>query len=184
VRILRQANAGEAAARNRGIREARQPLIAFLDQDDIWMPRKLALQVPVLDGDAAVDVVFGPHRLFAEDGARWFRRSLLGEILIARLPGTLLVRRSVVDEIGLFREDLRLGSDVDWIWRAGDAGIRFQRVEEDVLLRRVHDSNASMDKPLFSRGLIEAAHAALKRKRHLESPEGPDARARPAAFQA
>ena len=40
VRLLRQANRGVSAARNRGIAAARGDLIAFLDSDDLWLPRK------------------------------------------------------------------------------------------------------------------------------------------------
>ena len=39
--VLRQSNRGVSAARNRGIALARGRLIAFLDSDDLWLPRKL-----------------------------------------------------------------------------------------------------------------------------------------------
>ena len=38
IRVISQRNAGEGAARNRGITEARAELIAFLDADDAWEP--------------------------------------------------------------------------------------------------------------------------------------------------
>ncbi|MEJ2283153.1 MAG: glycosyltransferase family A protein, partial [Desulfobacterales bacterium] len=43
--VYRQSNRGVSAARNRGIAAATGRLIAFLDSDDLWLPRKLSSQV-------------------------------------------------------------------------------------------------------------------------------------------
>jgi hypothetical protein len=47
--VLRQANAGPGAARNRGIKEARGEVIALLDGDDFWMPEYLASVLKLFD---------------------------------------------------------------------------------------------------------------------------------------
>ena len=169
LRVIRQPNGGEAVARNRGIQKSEQPLIAFLDQDDLWLPQKLSLQFRVLQADASVERVFGQHRLFVEDDTRWFRQDLLGKDLTAELPGSLLVRRTVFERIGQFREDLRRGSDVDWICRAQDAGVKSQLVDAVLLLRRVHQANSSIDETLFMHGLLDVARASVQRKRHLST---------------
>ena len=45
VTYIRQQNGGPASARNEAVRHSRSPLIAFLDADDVWLPRKLERQV-------------------------------------------------------------------------------------------------------------------------------------------
>ena len=57
VRLIRQANAGPGAARNRAAREARGDWLAMLDADDTWLPHKLERQLPFGE-PAAVGLVF------------------------------------------------------------------------------------------------------------------------------
>jgi len=94
IHYLRTANQGAGTARNRGVREAHHPLIAFLDSDDEWMPDKLALQRTLMTrrpdvlfsfSDFAVreDVDGSEHRFYL---SRWHKDTRSwGEILG---PGT------------------------------------------------------------------------------------------------
>lgn len=56
IRLVRQANAGVSAARNRGIAEARYDLLAFLDADDVWLPDYLATQLALVQRYPACSV--------------------------------------------------------------------------------------------------------------------------------
>jgi glycosyltransferase involved in cell wall biosynthesis len=58
ARVIRQANAGPAAARNRAIREAASPWIAFCDADDLWLPQKLELTRRAHEMRPGVDLLF------------------------------------------------------------------------------------------------------------------------------
>ena len=102
---------GGAGARNCGIREARGELVAFLDDDDEWLPEKLGRQVAVMN-NAPDDVGFcatavlnifdcREQETVIEDGVTDF-----SEIALRRFKGfltsTLVVRRHVIEEVGMF----------------------------------------------------------------------------------
>ena len=59
VRLISQANGGVAAARNRGIAEARGKLIAPIDADDLWASTKLEKQIATMaEGGPGVGLVY------------------------------------------------------------------------------------------------------------------------------
>ncbi|MCR4805822.1 MAG: glycosyltransferase [Clostridia bacterium] len=60
-------NGGVAAARNRGIAEAKGDLIAFLDDDDEWAPEKVAVQVSLFEKDPDLGIAFVTGRVINED---------------------------------------------------------------------------------------------------------------------
>ena len=125
LRYLRQPeNAGVAAARNRGLREARAPLVAFLDDDDEWFPHKLALQTELFRRvPPDVGMVYTGVETVSADGSRSLmipsaRGDLYRELLVRNLlhgaPSSALIRRNVITQVGFFDEALPAIEDYDY----------------------------------------------------------------------
>lgn len=146
VRSERQAHAGAAAAVNRGVVLCGGELIAFLDADDVWAPRKLALQHARLAADPRLDMVFGHVEQFRSDELTSAERAGLRRPAgtapgISR--GTMLIRRAALHRVGPFGESWAVGEFLDWYARAVDLGLRSATLPEVVMRRRLHGANSS-----------------------------------------
>lgn len=118
IRLLQQANAGVAAARNAGAASTGAQFLAFVDADDLWAPTKIELQLNALQsGGPAVGLVYcwyasigcddrvvtyGPQPL--DEG--WVLERLFAANLIGN-GSTILVRRSAFEAVGGYDPSLR-----------------------------------------------------------------------------
>ena len=168
VRHFSQSNQGNAAARNRGIAEAAGEHIAFLDQDDLWTPNKLAAQMQFLRKNPAYLAVVGHQRYIAEPGGErpaWIRPELWEQDHTGYVPGSLLARRELFDVVGRFDARYRYGSDSDWFFRAQDTGVKIGVIPQTVLLRRIHEGNLSHDVRGSKSDMLRLVRASIGRHR-------------------
>ncbi len=124
VRLLYQENKGVSTARNLGIKAAQGEWIAFLDSDDEWKPEKIDKQTKV--------IVDNPDYLICHTNETWIRRGVrvnpmkkhqkYGGYIFQRClplcvisPSSVMIHRSVFDDVGLFDESLPACEDYD-LW--------------------------------------------------------------------
>lgn len=196
VRVIPESRRGAAAARNRGIRESRGKIVAFIDADCVVHRDWLAEVVKPLD-DPAVGVVGGP--VLSRRPAN--RVELFGEHIHDQraaiesfdqpyvITGNWASRRDVLMGAGLFDESLLRGQDADLAWRLHRAGYRFTFAPDAVVYHRnertlrglvregfqhgaasvvVHDKFIALGSPLRRTGI--AARTLRDLRAMLKSP--------------
>ncbi|MDM8539572.1 glycosyltransferase [Desulfococcaceae bacterium HSG9] len=124
IKVCKQTNQGVSAARNHGIAVSSGELIAFLDSDDLWLPKKLAVQVGFFNSTPKA-MICQTQEIWIRNGVRVnpkkrhqkpcghiFEKSL--ELCLVS-PSAVMLRRQLFDSVGLFDESLPACEDYD-LW--------------------------------------------------------------------
>jgi len=156
-----QDNAGLSAARNAGIRRSGADLIALLDADDLWGPEKLSNQVQLFSNSPMINlgVIYCAYLLINEQDqllpstpksviapilrGNVYQKLLLGNF-ISGSGSSVLVKRTVFTEVGLFDENLRACEDWD-MWMRIAKKYQFDFINEPLVSIRVHQNNMQKD---------------------------------------
>ena len=154
---------GGSAARNTGILRSTGDYIAFLDDDDEWLPKKLEKQVAVLErssrstgavytGYFIVDSLSGEN---PRERTAVKRGNLLNELLVHNCVGgtsSVIVKRECFERVGLFDEDLPSFQDYDlWIRMARE--YNFDCISEPLGKYYVHDKKIWTNLEALSQGI-------------------------------
>lgn len=118
--ILQEKHINGAEARNAGIRAAKGEYVAFLDDDDEWLPEKLEKQIAILNADSTIDGVSCLYQELAEGevfhscppytGDGLHKKVFLREVAV--FTSTILLRKNALLEAGLFDNTLRRHQDL------------------------------------------------------------------------
>jgi glycosyltransferase involved in cell wall biosynthesis len=145
VHVYRQGNSGQASAKNRGIRESRGALVAFLDADDMWYPDKLERQVPLLLADRNAGVIYSDFSCMDEDGREIpppprqpYRGRITPHLFIDNFINfnTTLVKRECFARAGMFDETLPMGIDWD-LWLRMSTEFEFLYLDAPTMRYRI-----------------------------------------------
>jgi len=180
---------GPSKPRNIGFQNSKGTYIAWLDDDDIWMPEKIEKQVRILDENSDFGLVHSYCKVIDEDGN-------LSDEIIGK-PGSLevkhgdvkmrmagnwtlmmptpLIRKSVIKKVGYFNEQMpQAGEDVEY-WVRCSFYTKFYYVDEALVNYRKHSGNISskskkyIELPFFLKNVIDKAlnQNLIENKQHI-----------------
>lgn len=119
--LISQENGGVSKARNTGLKNASGDFIAFLDSDDAWFANKLSDQMKILENNPKVDLLGAAFEGF------YFEKKREGDIFKVEFknlifknyfqPSTVILKKNVVDKIGLFDETQKYAEEGNFFFR-------------------------------------------------------------------
>jgi len=172
VRAIAQRNKGPSAARNTGLAAARGSYVSMLDADDLWLPEYLEVMGGALDANPDAAFAYTDAWVLDDQTGRIRRKPAM---FYQRPPRTVpdarafflllldrnfvytsvTVRRSVLDEVGGYDEDLSTGEDWDLWLRIAGRGMRPVRPPGVLAIHREHPFSLANDTRTMTRNICE-----------------------------
>jgi glycosyltransferase involved in cell wall biosynthesis len=191
-------NHGKSYVLNQCLGLAQGELVAFLDDDDIWLPHKLETQTEAMLSFPEIDMVFGNFRninlvdrteglgfdmshqgfskLFSKkvDESFWlvqqgFLRGIGRDNFIAF--DSVLIRKKMINHLGLFNEKLKCAEDFEYWWRFGLSEGQAGFTERILINRYKHANSLSGRSLLASNNYIDALDSCVEHSHLLDRVE-------------
>lgn len=148
VKYVRRVNGGLAAARNTGVQNSRCDWVAFLDDDDEWLPHRIESQVAVLTKNPSAILCYGGLLNRRPEGKETYLPAVPPHRLLRTFrlknpftPISVLVRRDTFQKVGGFNEALRCVEDWEFHARILQGNTL---VSVDAPIVRVYESGGTM----------------------------------------
>ncbi len=171
IKVINFKNEGIIAkSRNQGIMQSVGKYVAFLDDDDLWCPDKLELQIKYMGEHPEFDLIYSNALIIDEHETK---KGLLkdskdaktGQVFLDLLYEnfipvlTVLMKREIIETNGLFNEDpsMRAAEDYEY-WLRTSLKFNFGYIDEALTLYRIHSESVSMNtnRPLLTQKTLRS----------------------------
>jgi len=180
IRYVSKRNEGVCKTLNAGLKMAGGDYVAFLASDDVWLPDRLARQIEFMEGNRDIGMVFADAWFIdgsTRTDARWsdykprlrelFKNGVQNADLYTRLLAqplvpalTVLVRRSVLLDVGFFDEKLAYEDHDLWLRIAMKYPLGY--LDRPLAYYRLHGANISNDAVFMLKGMVQTVRKHLK----------------------
>lgn len=162
--IISKENGGVSSARNVGIQNAKGKYIAFLDSDDAWLSDKLTAQVEYLESHPNIPLVYTDEYIEVNGEVlpqTRFQRADVGDDVkdnfllsgfVQKTPihtSAVMVRKSILDEVGYFNETLKIHEDSE-LWNRISRKYKFGYIDTPLAIFRYKDGVEHLMKDFHS----------------------------------
>jgi len=150
-----QKNQGVSATRNIGILKSNGEYIALLDHDDLWLPEKLERQIPILESNSNVGLVYSDCYIIALNGNilgrnfkdhRPHRGKVLPDLFLDNfIPClTAVIRKNILNHTKFFNPELSIAEEYDLFLRIARS-YEIEYIDLPLAEYRIHETNFSKD---------------------------------------
>lgn len=165
--------AGITAAYRAGVAAATGDAVGFLAQDDRYAPTALEQLAAALETDPGLAYAYGQVVPFTDDGQPFpgLRAERLDRPTLARIPETLLLRRTWLERVGL-HDGAGVAWDMELILRLTEAGAPVVAVPQVVAHKRMRPDSTVHAAPAH-RDLLSVVRRSLERRRTAPAGAAP-----------
>ena len=176
IHLIHCPHPGSYSARNFGITKAKGEILAFTDADcqpeEDWLKHAIAPLIKdaniIVGGDVLVSTRSSPNALELYQKLTAFDQRKNIEELGFSVTANLIARKTIFDHIGTFDEELLAGGDLEWCWRAKQAGYAIHHQESAAVYT---PARTSLSDAIRQARRVQGGRIALRKKNRSHAPE-------------